>query len=65
MKLEWFVIEARNCCPIEECHELCTIIGNFTMLGWITIISFVIILAIFIRMLNNKLNDEGKKNECR
>jgi len=55
MNLEWFVREAKNCCPIEECHELCTTLGNFTMLGWIIIIGFAIILAMFIKIINDNL----------
>ena len=43
------IIPAKNCCPIEECYTVCTMIGRPTIYGFILLIMIVIVIGIIMR----------------
>jgi len=41
-------VPAQNCCDINVCHTNCMMIGHLTLIGWMFILLFVIMVSMIL-----------------
>jgi len=55
-------VPAQNCCDIDICNTTCLMIRHLTLIGWIFIILFAVIVSIFLIHINDIIRIlRGKK----
>lgn len=55
---ELFIVPSKNCCPIETCNEVCTVLGHPTFLGFTIILCLTLLIGTLIILYKN---NSGKK----